>query len=250
MMANREYGTFRSMWLFLKKMCSNFGFNFCPETIRVDFERSTHYGQAVKLVFPCCRLTVCRYRLAAQWYRELRNEMPTLLEHYKANTEIGDWLYAFFGLPFLPPDEVCDGFTDLIEVAPNISDELMKFSDYILENFIGEPEGFPLLTPIAWAEQPSMIPKPVLGTKGYIAQIQYQISHGESLTDAMDVARVLVQLQSDTYVQIKDFSTFNFPELCEKQARIMKFNYDTWKEYENKRITRVEYLWRVGKRNI
>ncbi|KAF0765974.1 MULE domain-containing protein [Aphis craccivora] len=42
----------------------------------------------------------------------------------------------FFGLSYLPPDEVSDGFCDLMSIAPSstVSGTISIFSDYIFGN--------------------------------------------------------------------------------------------------------------------
>jgi len=34
------------------------------------------------------------------------------------DSEIGRWMKYFYGLSYLPPNEVSDGYTDLIAVVP------------------------------------------------------------------------------------------------------------------------------------
>ncbi|KAF0770603.1 MULE domain-containing protein, partial [Aphis craccivora] len=42
-------------------------------------------------------------------------------EYLNNDSEVGKWMECFFGLSYLPPDEVSDGFCDLIKLHNNIT---------------------------------------------------------------------------------------------------------------------------------
>lgn len=83
----------------------------------------------------------------------LNQDFPYLRNEYKVNTEFGKWIKYFFGLSFIPSEEVSDVFSELIEIAP-INDVLM-FRDYVYENYIQQDCSFPSEI---WAETPSTSP--------------------------------------------------------------------------------------------
>jgi hypothetical protein len=62
---------------------------------------------------------------------------------------IGRALYYLFGLPYLPPSDVLDCFTDDLMAIKPIDDKIDKVFDYIFENYITSDSRFP---PKMWAE--------------------------------------------------------------------------------------------------
>jgi len=70
--------------------------------------------------------------------------------------DIAKWLTLFFGLPFLPSNEVEDAYFDLQNLTPDFSlTNLSEFSDYVFNNYIIEGCLFP---PSIWAEPPTDAP--------------------------------------------------------------------------------------------
>jgi len=69
------------------------------------------------------------------------------------SSDIAHWLRLFFGLSFLPANEVADAFTDDIMPDAPASDTAMKFADYVLENYIAVDSNFP---PTLWAQPPEL----------------------------------------------------------------------------------------------
>ena len=63
------------------------------------------------------------------------------------SSDVAHWLQLFFGLSFLPVNEVVDAFTDNIMPDASASDTVMKFADYVLENYIVVDSNFP---PTLW----------------------------------------------------------------------------------------------------
>lgn len=247
-MVNKESRAYRNFWHFLKEKCTIFGFDFSPMSIQVDFDKLTNHRLAVHSVLPCCHVLVSQLGMTSIWYRAL-HDMTTLKGYYKTDTEYGNWLNAIFGLPFLPADQVSDGFTDLISEAPGSTDELMMFPDLILTEYIGEDsEDNVRYPPYMWARRPTVNPSPVLTAKKYISRVQHR-SASKGDPNVSDVVRVLIAIQSDNYDLIKDFSTLNFPGFTPEQNQISQLNYEIWQEYENGKITRLEYLRQIGKMN-
>jgi hypothetical protein len=75
----------------------------------------------------------CTFHLAQSGFRHIQSNKQLLLEYNNKNSNIGNWLKSFFGLPYLPPEEVKVAFTQLISDRQT-SD--FSFSDYILETYI------------------------------------------------------------------------------------------------------------------
>jgi hypothetical protein len=58
--------------------------------------------------------------------------------------------YFFFGLAFLPTNDIEDCFVDLMADEP-LNDKCSRFVDYILENYVTVNSKFP---PTIWAAPP------------------------------------------------------------------------------------------------
>jgi len=70
----------------------------------------------------------------------------------KDDDDFGKWIKMFYGLTFLPPNEIEDAFMELINICPNHKNGTI-FSDYVLETFVSSNSIFP---PNVWAVEPSL----------------------------------------------------------------------------------------------
>jgi hypothetical protein len=62
-------------------------------------------------VFPACKIDCCRFHLAQSWWRKIQT-VGLSSEYKDKSCEIGKWLSQFFGLPFLPAEEIEDCFVE------------------------------------------------------------------------------------------------------------------------------------------
>ena len=136
------------MWTLLEYLC----YFVCGKTLKiksllVDFELGAI--NAIYRKFPGITITGCRFHLSQAWFRWIQQHKgyDYLTPYLDDKSPTGQYLRSFFGLSFLPPDEVADAFTMLygLKPDPSISD---AFTDYLLENYIGESAQFP---PQLWA---------------------------------------------------------------------------------------------------
>ena len=96
----------------------------------------------------------CSFHLAQSWFRQIQGDKFLLREYLsKEDTPTGKWLKYFFGLPYLPPEEILDGFIDIMSAAPPGITE--NFSRYISENYIL----FARFPPELRARPPSAVPR-------------------------------------------------------------------------------------------
>ena len=59
------------------------------------------------------------------------------------SSEEGKWLSKFYGLSFLPPEDVENSFIeDIMNDAPN-NDKCLQFADYVLAGYITDSSTFP-----------------------------------------------------------------------------------------------------------
>uniref|UniRef100_A0A8D8LA82 MULE transposase domain-containing protein n=2 Tax=Cacopsylla melanoneura TaxID=428564 RepID=A0A8D8LA82_9HEMI len=120
---------------------------FSPKNIYIDYELSIH--TAALSVWPSVVLKGCRFHLGQAWYRKIQN-LGLSLEYQSKSSEVGNYLKLFFGLPFLPPEEVGDCFTmEIMAIQPTGIPAVESFTDYILNNYILDSSRFP---PMIWAE--------------------------------------------------------------------------------------------------
>lgn len=103
----------------------------------------------------------CTFHLAQSWFRYIQRNKQLLLDYNNINSNIGNWLKSFFGLPYLPPEEVKDAFTQLISDCPT-SD--FSFSDYVLETYIIPDSKF---NPMLCAEHPKDEPRTTNGVEAF-----------------------------------------------------------------------------------
>ncbi|KAF0748606.1 Uncharacterized protein FWK35_00023566 [Aphis craccivora] len=131
--------------------CNKRNFNFIPEIVYADFEVAIH--TALLTVWPQINIKGCRFHQGQNWWRKIQN--VGLSSDYKKNTTLGKYLKKFFGLPFLPPNEVENCFTnDLLSIQPD-DERLQIFTEYLFNNYIHPDAKFP---PRLWSEfKPSTI---------------------------------------------------------------------------------------------
>jgi len=100
-------------------------------------KKSIH--NAVKEIFPNCRILACRFHLNQAWFRHIQ-KCSQLLNEYKSNSELGVWLKKYFALGFLVANLVENVFLYLIVNASTFN---FGFADYLLKNFIETDAQFP-----------------------------------------------------------------------------------------------------------
>ncbi|KAJ8311151.1 hypothetical protein KUTeg_011290 [Tegillarca granosa] len=121
------------MWNFILHHCQERNLILQPEEIHVDFEQSML--NILRDVFPSARIMACRFHLAHNCWRKIQS--LGLSSEYKDKTcDTAKWLSQFFGICFLPPEEIEDCFVeDIVASAPK-DNRCEKFADYVLENYV------------------------------------------------------------------------------------------------------------------
>jgi hypothetical protein len=81
--------TYIDMWLTIVELCLkltgiNLKLSLAQSTFHFDFEKSIH--NAVKEIFPNCRILACRFHLNQAWFRHIQKDSQ-LLNEYKSNSE-------------------------------------------------------------------------------------------------------------------------------------------------------------------
>jgi len=118
--------------------------------IHLDLKKAAH--NAVLEVFENCKVVGCRFHLSQARFRRIKNDQE-LNKHYAGKTVVYQWLQSFFGLSYLPFNEVNDDFISLMANKPP---SVEHFTDFIVDTFIDDISLFP---PHFWAGEPSMDPR-------------------------------------------------------------------------------------------
>lgn len=133
LLSNKLEETYTFMFEHLKQQCSLLNLQLLPKTVVADFERAIH--NAVINVWPQCKLIGCRFHLAQAWFRHIQ-ELGLTVEYKDKNSNIGQWLRLLFALPLLDPDDADDAFADDIMPDQPQDVRVIKFTDYIVNNYM------------------------------------------------------------------------------------------------------------------
>lgn len=195
---SKSFNCYLAMWNFIRELCMNeIQQLFNPISIRLDFEIAAH--QAFKNVFNNSTIKACRFHLGQSWYRKI-NSIPDLKQFYNdQSSDIAKWLTMFFGLPFLPSNQVEDAFFDIQNLTPDFNLPcLLEFSDYILYHYIINGCTFP---PSIWAEPPSEAPRTTNCAESFHKHFNSQFySPYPPITNVIENLKLI---QVETYLKIK-----------------------------------------------
>ena len=154
------------------------------------------------------------------------------------DTEGGKWLRWFFGLPYLPPDEVYEGFTDLLEATLI---EAESFLEYFLETYIRDDAKFP---PSIWAAAPSADPRTTNAVESFNAHYNglfyYSTPHIHLAVEALQSIQVSTDL---TLNSIRRGRTNPREGVNEERRKALQEAYTMYTRGE---YTRLRYLKVVG----
>jgi len=234
---NKTAETYSRMWRGILKLCSEF-FNEWPviKALHVDFEKAAH--KAAVQQFPGCRLICCTFHLAQAWFREIQRNKTLLREYNSQSSEIGYWLKSFFGLSYLPPAEVWDGFMTLNAEPPT---SITTFTDYVLDNYVFDISQFP---PTLWASEPSDDPRTTNAVESFhkhFNSLFYSQPHIHQVVD------VLLDIQLDTDLKLNSINRLKRHPIRPAQAK-RDFLQDIYSEYRRGAINTKQYLRSVGYR--
>ncbi|XP_025424045.1 uncharacterized protein LOC112693270 [Sipha flava] len=185
---------------------------------------------------------ICIQITGQNWFRHIQQHKLLSSEYLNNDSEVGKWMKCFFGLSYLPPDEVSDGFCDLMSIAPSTtSSNISIFSDYILENYIASDSNFP---PTLWACKPTNNPKTTNGAESYYKQYNSQFYSAHP--HIHQVIDVIIEIQSDTDLKINSINNkiinFKRKEIINKEIQLENI----WNEYKNNIINRLTYIKKIG----
>ncbi|XP_022177387.1 uncharacterized protein LOC111038560 [Myzus persicae] len=191
-MDSKTQKSYTDVWLKIKELYFKFqGQQLQLKMIHLDFEKAAH--NAVLEVFENCQVVGCRFHLSQAWFRHIKN-CKELNKHYTGKTVVYQWLQSFFGLSYLPSNEVNVGFVSLMANAPP---NVEHFTDYIVDTFIDENSLFP---PHFWAGEPSMDPRTTNGPEAFHRDFnsQFYTCH----PNCFAIINILLEVQEESYLKI------------------------------------------------
>jgi hypothetical protein len=226
---SKSKSCYNAMWSGIQKLCRN---QFKPITILVDFEDSAH--SSIREMFPDCLLKCCAFHLGQSWYRKIVS--IGLQNDYIENTPLGKSLKSFFGLPYLPEDEVEDAFVELLSIT---SSEVTPFSDYVLENYITPDSRFP---PSLWTHPPTLRdPATTNGAEAFHRHFKQHFTTPHPNVHIL--SHILTEHQAETYIKMQT----TIPR--RKRLKVVK-KMETvdhlWSSYTAGKISQMDYIKKLG----
>ena len=167
---------------------------------------------AITSCFPDTEIDCCRFYLGQNWWRKIQS-LGLSKVYMDKSSEEGKWLTKFYGLSFLPPEDVEDSFIeDIMSDAPN-NDKCLQFADYVLAGYITDSSTFPL---IMWAAVPDLTSKRTNnGPESFHSKlnVHFYASH-PNISFFVDVIK---KMQATTYINIRAIDSIFAPRRCEME---------------------------------
>ena len=121
--------TYSRLFSALKDLCPSLQ----PETLMVDFEKASI--NAFSDIFPTTKITGCLFHMAKNIYRHIVD--LGLKSRYQTDAEFNNKIKCFTALPFLPVQDVIEGFLELTD-DDDLPQELVS---YFETHYIGGERG-------------------------------------------------------------------------------------------------------------
>lgn len=227
---NKTKQTYTKMLRCICDISVSFNVHFHPTNIVVDYETSMH--QAIKVVFPTAQVIGCRFHIAQNWSRKL--QQLGLSVDYRNKTEIGLWIRSVFGLLYLHPEEVGDGFVELMETKPE-DPRVQEFSDYLVNNYIEEECTFP---PTLWAAMYAGTDRTTNACESFHAR--WNGSFYKDHPNIFAFVQSLIGIQSEIYVDLQ--SVIQPKKSNSHTEKIKKFRQKTINSYLSGTISRISFI--------
>ncbi|KAE9537550.1 hypothetical protein AGLY_006573 [Aphis glycines] len=168
LLPDKNYETYVYTFKSIVNKCKELGLVFIPKFVTIDFEKAIHL--AVNEVWSSSKIVGCRFHLTQ----------------------------ACFGLIFLEPSEVSDCFIqDLMAECPT-DEKLVKYCDYLVENYISENSVF---SPTLWARNSASIQLTTNACELFHSYFNKNFySNSPSIISWLNIIRN--DIQTETYIKI------------------------------------------------
>ncbi|KAJ4437355.1 hypothetical protein ANN_17496 [Periplaneta americana] len=136
-------------------------------------------------------------------------------EYTNPYSEVGKFLIHMFGLKYVPPCTVGDGFVELHSIAPN-HNQLTRLLDYVFENHLSEDAKF---SPKVWASVPTDEIRTTNRTDSFHRHLKRQLYKPHPFIH--EFTQLLKQ--SETYLS---FNTVRYKKTVTKIIIVLQLNYE------------------------
>lgn len=217
LLSDKSAVTYRQMLQVIVDKCTEFGLQWLPNLVLLDFETAAH--KAFSEIFPGIEIRCCRFHFGQAILRKIR-ELGLSNEYRNPESRVGYWLKHIYGLAFLPPETVYDTYASTLLPAVNLLPELEPFSKYFVETYASNTARYP--PPTLWARLPTDYgldtPSTTNGCENYHKHLKDHF--GTSHPNLYKFSTVLLERQELTYVRLQSLSAAKRPGPTDRQKDI------------------------------
>ena len=210
------------------------GLKLEPTTVMIDFEDATR--AAAKHSFPGVEVLGCKFHFSSNMVKHIKEYELTKVYHEESRTLKGIWIRAFFGLHYLPIDEVQEAADVLMRFMPQ-DKRCRKFCNYILKNYIyGITEEKARFPPELWAGLFKTEEEKLLTTSNSAERHNKLVNSVFTNRDkptAPSVIFRLMLLQEFTYVSLNSIKDGKKNKETTRLVQYEKAMQDSRKNFEN-----------------
>ena len=154
MLPDKRKETYRDLFMQINAKCQNFGLEFNPQKIRLDFE-SAPIG-VIKDLYPTCRLSGCNFHFNQCLWRKVQN-IGLFVQYAQADGAVREHVRSVAALAHLPPADILEGWLALIGECPiDVHPQLENFNDYSVETWLADDAKIPVGIWNVYGEDPAM----------------------------------------------------------------------------------------------
>ena len=238
LLPDKRTETYHLMIDLIYKQCNSLAMQFLPKVVILDMEIAAI--NAFESFYDDIEVQLCHFHWAQAVFRHI-SEKRLKTFYSDPNSEIGQWLKLFFGLPLLPASEVQDAFVEDIMSDASQDQDVENFTDYVFETYIKNDARYP---PSSWARMPddTQIPTTTNGAEAFHRHFKkcFQSAH----PNIYALAKELLGLQEETYVKL---CSRNRPKLSRSTTlQRRKLIFDICARFRNGQYTRGQYLREIS----
>jgi len=221
-------------------LCKEHGVDLQPNTVVTDFEIGLI--NACKVVWSNSRQVGCRFHLTQAWWRAIQRFGMTTA--YKTNTDVGQWLKLFFGLPFLKPERVPQCFEGIIGQIPkgtgNHPYRVNEFISYMKNNYVLPNSTYP---PSLWAEFCTIDNHTTNACEAFHRHFNHNFTSPRP--NIYEFIEVLLNFQKEVYVLINSRNEPSRKKSHSEDTKLKFMNF-CFKKFETGAWSEVEFLKRIS----